>query len=522
MLGVYPSFEHPASLTGSTLYGILNKMILIKNSLVVDGTGKPPAQADILIKDDRISVIGNVPAQAAPLVINGQGLIAAPGFIDINTDSDHYLSLFTDPAQQDFLLQGVTTIIGGHCGSSLAPLIKGTLESIRKWADINQISVNWNTVAEFFKTLEQLKIGVNFGMLAGHSTIRRALIGDAHRDLTVGELNIVKHSIQAALRDGVLGVSTGLGYSHGKAASFMELKQVIELVAKAGGIYSTHLRSERADVVNAVSETLEIARVTGVKTLISHFRPIIGFTEEYEQARALLERASGIDIHFDLYPFDYSIIPIYTLLPEWAQEGSLEQMVERLKEPQFAAEIIKSLRIAAANELVIARAPGMDYLVGKSIAAFSDNRAEKIEKSILYLMQATKLRALLFHNNIDLALTQAALLSPKVFVASNSPSLLETRNVLENERAKKTFSTFLALAGAQGKKLEWAIEKITNAPATFLKLKDRGTLREGAYADVVLFHPKESGARYVFINGKPAVIDGRLESTRSGVILRRV
>ena len=156
-------------------------MILIKDSLVIDGTGNPGERKDILIKDNKISAIGSFPNHNADEIIDGLGLISAPGFIDIDTDSDHYLTLFTDRSQHDFLLQGVTTIMGGFSGSSLTPLIRGSLESVRKWADINQVNVDWNTVGEFLKILERIKLGVNFGTLVGHSTIRRGLIGEENR-----------------------------------------------------------------------------------------------------------------------------------------------------------------------------------------------------------------------------------------------------------------------------------------------------------------------------------------------------
>src|SRR3989338_1585089 len=170
--------------------------ILFKGCQVVDGSGGEIQRADVFIKDDKISAIGNFPNKKADQVINCLGLYVSPGFIDVNTDSDHYLTLFTHPEQKDFLLQGVTTIIGGNCGSSLAPLLYGSLESIRKWTNINQVNVDWQTVADFLKVFNRIKLGVNFGTLIGHSTIRRALIGEDFRDLTKSELAVFKKIVQ--------------------------------------------------------------------------------------------------------------------------------------------------------------------------------------------------------------------------------------------------------------------------------------------------------------------------------------
>src|SRR3989344_6384242 len=185
-------------------------MILIKSAQIIDGAGKPPYKADVLIKDDKISAIGNYATKKAEIIIDGLGYYLTPGFIDVNTDADHYLALFTNPSQSDFIKQGVTTTIGGQCGSSLAPLLYGSLESIQKWTDIRQINVNWHTMQEFLKILGKIKIGVNFGTLIGHSTIRRAIIGEELRDLTDPELKVFEHIIERAMEEGALGFSTGL------------------------------------------------------------------------------------------------------------------------------------------------------------------------------------------------------------------------------------------------------------------------------------------------------------------------
>lgn len=506
-------------------------MILIKDSIVVDGTGAPAQRADVVIKDDRIIAIGNLKDHEADLVIDGLGTIITPGFIDINTDSDHYLSLFTDPLQQDFLKQGVTTIIGGHCGSSLAPLLYGTLESIRKWGDTSGVNVNWNTVAEFLKTLEKLKLGVNFGTLVGHSTIRRALIGEVSRDLTEREMEVFIEIIKTALKEGAFGLSTGLGYSHGRGTPYNELKQLVTLVAEHRGLYATHLRNEKDEIVSATREALMLAKETGANTLISHFRPLTGFENAFEEALSLIETAgASSNIHFDLYPFNYSILPIYTLLPNWAHEGSLEEMHAQVVDEHMEAEIIKDIPSFKSDDLVIARATGFDYLVGKTIGEFAKGQGMTLKKGLLHLMRLTKLKAVLFYKNINLGVAQSALISDRALVASNSPSLLENKNVLENDRAKRTFTEFLHLLSQFKKKsLEWAVAKITSEPAKKLGLKNRGLIKEGMTADLVMMRPMIPNAPlggdnkivHVFVGGQLAVKDGETTGLRVGEILRR-
>jgi N-acyl-D-amino-acid deacylase len=506
-------------------------MILIKDSLVVDGTGAPAQRADIVLKDDRIVAIGNLKNHEADVVIDGLGTITTPGFIDVNTDSDHYVSLFTDPLQQDFLKQGVTTIIGGHCGSSLAPLLYGTLESIRKWGDTSGVNVNWNTMAEFLKTLERLKLGVNFGTLVGHATIRRALIGEVSRDLTEREMEVFAEIVTSSLKEGALGLSTGLGYSHGRGTPYGEIKALVDIVAKYNSVYATHLRNEREDIVNATKEAMAIAKDTGAKTLISHFRPIVGFETEFEKALMIItDPMNRSDIHFDLYPFNYSILPIYTLLPAWAHEGSLEEMYAQVSDEHMEAEIIKDIPSFKSDDLIIARATGFDYLVGKTVGEFAKGQGMTLKKGLLQLMRLTKLKAVLFHKNINLGVAQNALLSDRALVASNSPSLLENKNVLENDRAQRTFTEFLHLLSQFKKKsLEWAVAKITSEPARKFNLKDRGVLKAGAIADLVMMRPMIPNAPlggdnkivHVFVGGQLVVKDGETTGLRAGQVIRR-
>src|SRR5271170_3624917 len=161
--------------------------LLIKNVRIVGGAREFPESSDVFVSDDKISAIGNFPNKDANEVIDGQGAWLSPGFIDVNTDSDHYLTLLEYPSQEDFLRQGVTTIFGGMCGSSLAPLLYGGLESIRKWGDVEKANVSWHSVRDFLSALDAHPLAVNFGTLAGHATIRRAIVGESIRDLTKNE-----------------------------------------------------------------------------------------------------------------------------------------------------------------------------------------------------------------------------------------------------------------------------------------------------------------------------------------------
>src|ERR1700722_19667114 len=189
--------------------------LLIKNVRILGGAREFPEPCDVFVSGDKISAIGNFVDKKADETLDGQGAYLSPGFIDVNTDSDHYLTLFEYPSQEDFLRQGVTTIFGGMCGSSLAPILYGTLESVRKWSGSEStVNVDWHTTGEFLATIDKRPFAVNFGTLAGHSTIRRAIVGDAIRDLTKNELGVLLETLKKALEEGAFGLSTGLGYVH--------------------------------------------------------------------------------------------------------------------------------------------------------------------------------------------------------------------------------------------------------------------------------------------------------------------
>jgi len=495
-------------------------MVLIRGGLVVDGTGKPAFKADILVRRDTISAIGNFPRQGADAVIDALGSYVMPGFIDVNTDSDHYLSLFTNPAQGSFLLQGVTTTIGGNCGASLAPLLYGSLESIRKWADVNRVNVGWHRMAEFLDTLERRGIGVNFGTLVGHATVRRALIGSHFRDLTVKELSMFQQILRAAMEEGAFGLSTGLGYVHAYGTPYAEIKNLAKIVAEMNGVYATHLRDETEGLVTAVTETARVAEDTGVRTIISHFRPRIGFEEQFDRARSLIEEMTDADIHFDGNPHDTNLVPLYLLLPEWARIGSLDAMVSGLNESHLRAKIIDAFPDFKPEDIIIIEAQKARYLEGKTIGAFAENRNLGLKEALLAFMHLSKLRAIVLFRSVHGDLAIQSLLSEHALVGSNTPSVPEYEHGW-HEQFWNTFPKFIhTVTETKLMLLEAAIAKITSVPAKKFGIRNRGILREGNAADLVLM--RNGRITDVFVNGVRAVTSGVLKKSSAGKVLRRI
>ncbi|MBI4085116.1 MAG: amidohydrolase family protein [Candidatus Liptonbacteria bacterium] len=496
--------------------------LLIKNVQPLCAARKMPPRVDVFVSGDRISAFGSFSSRGADETIDGQDAYISPGFIDVNTDSDHYLTLFDDPPQEDFLKQGITTIIGGQCGSSLAPLIYGGLESIRKWTDTDRMNVDWNSMKEFLAMLQKKPLGVNFGTLVGHSTIRRSIIGESQRALTKNELNIFSEILKKSLAEGGLGLSTGLGYLHGRNTPYSEIKTLLKTVKNFDRVYSTHLRKGGYELSESIDETIKISSETGVKTLISHFMPRSGEEKEYERALEEFDKLpSGRDFHFDVYPFDYTIVPLYTFLPEWAQKENLETMNLFIQDEWQRSKILKDLPSIAPDDFTVSKAVKNEAVIGhslkelKSIYGTSDSK-----KALLQLMVTTKLKAVVFYKNINERLIRSAIMHPRSLIASNAASSHEKSfdKALKSERSTSTFTKFLSLVEKENlMPIEDAIRKITSIPAKKFGLKERGELKEGNFADLTVF--KNGEIKHVAVNGKLSIKNGVLASVSGGKVL---
>jgi N-acyl-D-amino-acid deacylase len=499
--------------------------LLIKNVQIVGGPSGVPGGSDVFVSDNKISAIGSFPNKKADVVLDGQGAYLSAGFIDVNTGSDHYLTLLNNPSQEDFLRQGVTTIIGGMCGASLAPLLYGTLEALQKWGNPNRINVNWHTMAEFLAVMDKRHVGVNFGTLVGHATIRRALVGESIRDLTKNELSVFERTLEMALSEGAFGLSSGLNYVHARKTPYGELRALAEIVKKYNGVYATHLRREAAGVKESVEETIKLARETGASTLISHFIPFVGAEKEYEEALGLIEALPpDVDLHFDIFPSTSSLRPIYTFLPEWVQTGGVAVMQANIQDEWLLPRIKKDIPKLDDENFVIAQATGNESLVGKSlkdimeIYELNDGR-----DALLRLMQTLGLKGSVLYKNLDAHLIARAIASPRSLIASSAPSIASGGSSgekhLKSDRTTSTFSSFLSLVEERKlMPLEDAIRKITLAPAKKMGIAKRGTIAEGNYADLVCFRGGE--VKFTIVNGRVVEKENEFQSALAGKILR--
>jgi N-acyl-D-amino-acid deacylase len=496
-------------------------MALLIKSVHILGSNRPEEErVDVLVQGDKISAIGNFPNKKAEEIIDGQGAYLSPGFIDIDTTSDHYLTLFSDPGQEDFLLQGVTTIIGGECGASLAPVFSGNLDSIRGWADTSAVNVNWHSLGELFELMNTRHLGVNFGTLIGHSTVKMPLTAGVKRDLSVDEISIFSRILRASFTDGAFGLSTGLGLDYGQGTSYREIKVLGELLKELGGIYSTHLRRTGEELPLSIKETKKLFEETGVSTLITHFTPLKGAEAAYEAALHEINAVpADADFNFSLPPFALSTVSITSFLPNWAQSEGINATAKIVSNPHQTERLLKELPTIAGADFVVAQAPKNEFLVGKSLEELSEIFSLPLKKALLKLMAATKLRAVVHYKNLNLALVKEAMQSPHALIASHSPSFGNRKSFLKSERSTSTFTEFLRLAEKEKWiSLEDAVQRITLIPARKLGLKGRGEVKEGNIADLTVFGGGE--VKGVIVGGAVAARNGEITGAKNGKILK--
>ncbi len=496
--------------------------LLIRNVKIIGGPKNLPEKSDVFVSGEKISAIGQFPGKTADEVADGAGAYLLPGIIDVDATSDHHLTLLTDPGQEDFLRQGVTTVIGGHCGASLAPLLYGGLEAIRKWADPEEINVNWRTVGEFLGVLDKRPLGVNFGTLTGHSTVRRAVIGEDIRDLTPNEIKVMGGVLERSLQEGAFGVSLGLEYVHTRSTPYAEIKTFAELLPPRRGVLSVHLRRTGAGIDQATAEILKLQRETGASILLSHFVPIVGAEADYEKALAMLSALPPeADVHADMYPFAGVVLAIYRLLPEWAQNGNLELMQKNIEDAWLAKRILSDLPELNPDSLTV-EASRNPILTGKTLREFMEISGKTEPRAaLLELMRALKLHGVVSWRNVNETVLEKALDHPRALIGSHSAALKTPAadDSFRTLRSRKTFTKFLERAESQGKLTE-AVRRITAEPARKFGLKGRGEVREGYIADLTVWSAAE-GVKCVAVGGKVAVRNGGLTGTLSGRPLRR-
>ena len=497
---------------------------LIKNVVIVDGTGKPPFKGDIVVRDGKIMARGSFPSYNADVTIQGNGAYATPGFIDPDITSDRYLTIFEQPQHTNFLSQGITSGIIGQCGFSLAPNFYGSLHNFVRWTTTNAVNINWKGVGEFLDALGHLHLGINIGTLVGHKVVREDIVhrpDEDFRNLTANELRVFRMVLERALREGALGFSAGLGYPPYQQTTYHELRALVDVVKKQGGVYTTHLRDEKDNLVSSVEETVRLAQEMSVPVIINHLRPFKGFEKEYEQALSYIqELAPKAMVYFDGNPFTESAAPVESFLPPSLRHKDRDSVLAMMEDDNARKEIISQLPSIQGKKMLILYAPEMEFLNGVSLYQFAQNRGLSYPNALVELMRTTKLRGVVLYENLSKKAVTEGVLHSHALVSTNSPSIsTDKEKGYVPERMMNTFPSYIALADKKGLPIEKTISKITGLIAKLYNIQDRGFLVEGYAADITLIGADQK-ITHVFVNGELSYQQGNKVSARSGQVIR--
>jgi N-acyl-D-amino-acid deacylase len=496
---------------------------VIRHLDVLDGTGAPAYRADIGLAGDRIAAIGDLSAVTADTSIDGTGLVAAPGFIDMHSHSDFTLPI--NPRAESKVRQGVTTEVIGQCGDSAAPLSLATRELAR--AANPHLAWDWTGFGEYLDHLRQQGLAVNVVPLVGHGTVRSASMGLDARAPTTSEMATMKQSIAGAMDEGAWGISTGLIYPPGIYASTDELVELARVAAKRGGYYSSHIRGEGSRLLKAVAEAIEIGERAGLPVQIAHLKA--SKPENWSllpHALQLIDdaRARGLDVAADRYPYTASSSGLSALLPPWAHDGGRAALLDRLRSPEARQRILGGARARQWDRLLIAHAPGSPEIEGLTVAEIADQRGTSPDETVLDVLMENEARISVIHFGMKEENLRAVLRHPAVMIGSDGSARIPKGPLAEGKSHPRSYGTFPRVLGRYAREegvlsLPEAVHKMSGLPAERLRLPDRGRLVQGMRADVVLFDPDTVrdratytqpyqypvGIKYVFVNGQVVV-----------------
>jgi N-acyl-D-amino-acid deacylase len=527
--------------------------LIIRNGHVIDGTGSPWYGADIAVKEGRIAAIGRLGSASATRSIDAHGLIVAPGFIDMLGQSE--LTLLVDPRAPSKIFQGITSEITGE-GNSVAPLDDALLREHHSTYEHYGLKVGWHTLAEYFARLEKQGIGINFATYVGATSVREMVVGYSDRAPTAGELRKMAELVEQGMREGAMGLSSALEYPPAPYARTEELIALATVAAHYGGIYATHMRDEGNGEAAALEETFRIGREAQIPIEIFHLKiagkrnfggmPLL--RDRIEKARA-----QGVDVAADTYAYTAWSNSMAAFTPPWANDGGTDQLLRRLKDPPTRARMRQDmmtpsdkwdnewLEIEGPQDILICAVNNKELLPyrGKRLsevaAEWHEDPVDTIFDFLIKDGAATSVAVFgMAESDVALALQQ-----PWVSVGTDD-SATSPEGILgvdhPHPRAYGTFPRILAKYVREEGKLGLAdaIRKFTALPAQRERLSDRGVIKTGMWADLVVFDPAaihdvatyddpnrfSAGISYVLVNGVLVIEQGKMTGALPGKVLR--
>lgn len=518
---------------------------------MIDGTGTAGGRVDLGIRDERIVALGDLSREHAGNTLHASGKTVTPGFIDIHSHSDW--QLWANRRAESKIRQGVTTEVVGNCGFSPAPVTPEHVDELRGFAlhVPKGLDFGWARFGDYLQALDRGGLALNVVHLVGHGALRIAAMGFARRAPSADEMKRMQRLLVDAIEDGAWGLSTGLIYAPGSFATTEELLTLARAAARHRGFYASHIRGEGATVIDAVTEAIHIGREAELPVQISHVkaagRPNWG---KVAQVLGLIDAANdeGLDVMGDAYPYTASSTSLRTLLPDWALEGGLDAMLARLGDAATRARIRRDVLEPAAGEsmavrvgwdnVMISWAPTRRDVQGKRLSQIAAARGSDPLDAAMDLLVEEQGRASMILFQMDEADLRRALAHPRIMIGSDGSSLAPYGEMGAGKPHPRNYGTFPRVLREYVREqrvlsLAQAIHKMTALPARRLGLRDRGVIRAGAVADLVVLDPRRvadeatyddphrypAGIDHVLVAGRFVIKDGGHTGSLPGRVL---
>ena len=521
--------------------------LVLRRAMVFDGTGAPGVETDVSILGDRIQAVGRV-SDRGKVEIDLAGHALSPGFIDIHTHAD--LPILANPRVENRILQGITLEVGGQCGGSPGPWTEEQAEATReRYRRVHGVEIDFRDLGGFFRALERTPPAVNAACMVGQGTVRGTVVGNEDRPATEEEMARMKALVAAALEQGAVGLSSGLEYTPSGFATREELVELASVLSGTGYPYASHMRNEDDGVLAAVEEAIHVGRLAGVPVQISHLKA--QGERNWWKAGVILEllekvRDTGVDVHYDRYPYVAYSTGLSNLFPTWAKSGGTQAFLNRLGDPELlpAFEAYargKVAQLGSWNSVQISSIRGEKnaWLMGRRLGDGAREAGEEPFAMALRLLREERGSVGMIGFGMSEENTARILSHPLGMVCSDGSVFAPSGPLSEGSPHPRSYGTFPRVLGYYVREqgvmpLETAIHKMTGLPARKIQLQDRGVIRPGAYADLVAFDPDTirdtatftdphqypRGINLVVVNGRITVQGGEMTGTLAGRPIR--
>lgn len=512
--------------------------ILIKNARIVDGSGTPSYSGDLAINSDTIAALGTLEHAFGKKEIDAQGLVVAPGFINMLSWAN--VSLLEDGRSQGDIRQGVTLEVMGE-GSSMGPLSETMKKEMQENQGDIKFEVTWTSLGDYLTHLEHKGVSTNVASFVGNATLRRHVIGMEKRPPTPEELDQMKQLLREGMEEGAVGMSTALIYVPSGHAQTEEIIELAKVVAEYDGMYISHIRDEEGKLLEAVQELITIAEEAQLPAEIYHFKASGNANWHLlDSAITMVNKAreKGLAITTDMYMYNASSTGLNVVLPAWAKEGGHDATIRLMENPIKRQQMMKEIDFHVPPEKILLvgfRDKAMRKHIGKTLAEVATERKKSARETLVDLIYEDDSRIQVVYFSMSEENIKKKLALPYMSICSDAGSYTNEGVFLEQSTHPRAYGSFARLLGhfvreEQVIPLEEAVYKLSALPARNLKLKKRGNLKEGYFADVVIFDPETitdnatfekphqyaTGMKHVFVNGGHVIKDGEHTGTFSG------